>query len=319
MNNLPRSVLVMGGTGFVGRHVCEKLCRAGWHVTVPTRRANAAQHVRHLPGLTVIEADVHDPEDLCRLVSGHTAVVQLVAILHGDEATFDKVHVALPRNLVEACQATGVRRIVHVSALGVAADAPSMYQRSKAHGEAVLRESGLDVSVLRPSVIFGAEDRFLNMFAAMQRWLPLVPLAGSHAQFQPVWVEDVAEAVARCLGRPGTIGQTYECAGPDVLTLEELVRLAGEASGHPRAVFGIADDIGRAQAWLMEHLPGPTLMSRDNLDAMKTPNVASGDWPGLSALGIQAAAVSNVAPTYLHTSRDAAIRWRSISTPMTRD
>jgi len=317
MNNLPRSVLVMGGTGFVGRHVCEKLCRSGWHVTVPTRRAHTARHIQHLPGLSVVEADVHNPVALARLLAGHQAVVQLVAILHGNEHAFDQVHVQLPARLVAACQSSDVRRVVHVSALGVAPDAPSMYQRSKARGEAALKAGGLDLTLLRPSVIFGADDHFLNLFAAMQRWLPFVPLAGARAQFQPVWVEDVAEAVVRCLAQPATAGKTYECAGPEVLTLEDIVRLAGKSSGHPRPVIEIADDVGRAQAWLMEHLPGPPLMSRDNLDAMKTPNVASGEFPGLRALGIEPASLAAVAPGYLGNDRDAAEGWRrqSGSTP----
>lgn len=299
MNN----ILVLGGTGFVGRHVCEKIQREGWRSTVPTRRALNAAAVQHLPRLTVIEADVHDEASLRRLLPGHDAVVNLVAILHGNEASFERAHVTLPATLARACHATGVRRLVHVSALGVALDGPSMYQRSKARGEEVLRAAGLDLSILRPSVIFGAGDRFLNLFAQLQAVFPVVPLAGSTARFQPVWVEDVASAVIACLRDSGlpmsSVGQTFDCAGPEVLTLAELVRIAGEFGSRARPVLPLPRALGRLQARLMELMPGEPLMSRDNLAAMQVDNVANGQWPGLSSLGITPASVRAVAPTYL--------------------
>lgn len=294
-----RKVLILGGTGFVGRHVCEKLQRAGWQMTVPTRRAVNAAAVQHLPRLTVIKADVHDPQQLEQLLPGHDAVVNLVAILHGSEAAFERTHVELPRKIAAACRASGVRRLVHVSALGVSEDGPAMYQRSKARGEALLRAAGLDLTVLRPSVIFGAGDRFLNLFAQLQAVFPLMPLAGAQARFQPVWVEDVAEAVVRCLADPATIGQTFDCAGPDVLTLADLVRLAGRHGSRERPVIPLPMAIGRLQALMMELAPGEPLMSRDNLDAMRVDNVATGQHPGLAALGLQPASVRAVAPGYL--------------------
>ena len=158
------------------------------------------------------------------------------------------MHVALPRRLAAACQRQGVRRLVHVSALGVGPQGPSNYLRSKAAGEQVLREADLDLSILRPSVIFGAQDRFLNLFAALQDVAPVLPLAGADARFQPVWVNDVAAAVVACLARPDTIGQTYECAGPDVFTLADLVRLAGTLSGHPRPIVPLPAALARLQA-----------------------------------------------------------------------
>jgi len=291
--------LVLGGTGFVGRHVCEKLQRAGWSVTVPTRRTVNAASVQHLPRLTVIEADVHDPTALARLLPGHDAVVNLVAILHGSEAAFERTHVELPRKIAAACLASGVRRLVHVSALGVAEDGPSMYQRSKARGEALLRGAGLDLTVLRPSVIFGAGDRFLNLFAQLQAVFPVMPLAGASARFQPVWVEDVASAVVACLQDAATAGQTYDCAGPEVLTLADLVRLAGRHGSRARPVLPLPMALGRLQALMMELAPGEPLMSRDNLDAMRVDNVATGQHPGLAALGITPASVHAIAPGYL--------------------
>lgn len=291
--------LIFGGTGFVGRHVCEKLHRAGWTLTVPTRRATNAAAVQHLPRLTVVEADVHDPASLARLLPGHDAVINLVAILHGSEAAFERTHVKLPRKIAAACAASGVRRLVHISALGVAENSPSRYQRSKARGEALLRWADLDLTVLRPSVIFGSGDRFLNLFAQLQALFPVMPLAGAGARFQPVWVEDVAMAVLHCLDNPATVGQTYDCAGPEVLTLAELVRLAGRYGSRERPVLPLPMALGRLQALLMELAPGEPLMSRDNLDAMRVDNVSTGEHPGLAALGIQAASVQAVAPRYL--------------------
>lgn len=302
-----KNVLVLGGTGFVGRHVCEQLHRLGWRITVPTRRAANAALVQHLPRVLVREADVHDDAQLTALLRGHDAVVNLVAILHGSEAAFERAHVALPEKLVRACAAAGVARVVHVSALGVALDGPSRYQRSKARGEQVLlegaRQHGLALTLLRPSVIFGAGDRFLNLFARLQASLPVMPLAGASARFQPVWVNDVARAVAACLDDPqyarSSVGQTIECTGPQVFTLAELVRTAGRLGSRQRPVLPLPRALGRLQAGVMELLPGEPLMSRDNLDAMRTDNVASGQLPGLESLGIRPAALATVAPGYL--------------------
>jgi uncharacterized protein YbjT (DUF2867 family) len=298
-----KNVLILGGTGFIGRHVCEKLHRQGWAITLPTRRAIHAAPVQHLPRLTVVEADVHDAASLTRLLPGHDAVINLIAILHGDEAAFERAHVALPATLARACAASGVRRLVHVSALGVSLDGPSRYQRSKARGEALLRAAGLDLTVLRPSVVFGAGDRFLNLFARLQAVFPIVPLAGAAARFQPVWVEDVASAVVACLRdrdlAASSVGQTYECAGPEVMTLADLVRIAGRCGSHQRPVLPLPNALGRLQARVMELVPGEPLMSRDNLDAMSVDNVATGQCPGLSALGIRPSSVRAIAPTYL--------------------
>ena len=296
-------ILVLGGSGFVGRHVCEQLVRAGHEVTVPTRRARHAAAVQTLPGLTVLETRSLDEVTLTRLVSGHDAVVNLIAVLHGNAQRFEQVHVQLPARLAAAMHSAGVRRLVHVSALGADLQGPSMYQRSKARGEAVLQAAGIELTVLRPSVIFGAEDKFLNLFASLQHALPVMPLAGSKTAFQPVWVVDVAAAIVRCLHERRTIGQTYELCGAEVLTLGELVRRAGQWAGvhggAGRPIIPLPRWVGWLQALAMEMAPGEPLMSRDNLASMRVDNVASGQWPGLQELGVAPAALSGVAPTYL--------------------
>jgi uncharacterized protein YbjT (DUF2867 family) len=300
---MPNNILVLGGSGFVGRSLCEKLVEqsggAGGRIVVPSRRPHRAAAIRFLPTVEVVRSDVHVDRDLARLMRGVDTVVNLVAILHGSPEAFKQVHVDLPQRLSKACQQAGVKRLVHVSALGVQPDAPSNYLRSKTAGEAVLQASGLDVTILRPSVIFGEHDHFINLFAQLQAVFPVMPLAGSHAKFQPVWVEDVASAINACLLDPSTIGQTIECAGPQVFTLGELVRLAGLWAGHARPVLPLPMFMGQLQALAMELLPGEPLMSRDNLASMKTPNVASGKLPDLARLGLQATAIEQVMPEVL--------------------
>ena len=316
-----KNILVLGGTGFVGRALCERLVQrnggSGGRILVPTRRQAHGQRLQSLPTLEVLQADVHDPATLARLLAQADAVVNLVAILHGSAAQFEAVHVELPRRLLQACLSAAERRapmrLLQVSALGVGADAPSHYLRSKTAGEALVKAAaGVASTVFRPSVIFGAEDQFLNLFATLQRLAPLLPLAGSSARFQPVWVEDVASAIVAALDRPDSIGKTYELTGPQVYALSDLVRLAGRWSGHERAQIALPEALGRLQALAMEWLPGTPLMSRDNIDSMKTPNVASGQWPGLKDLGVQASALEAVAPQYLgpHFARARLDGWR---------
>lgn len=298
------SVLVLGGSGFVGRALCEQLTRqlgAGVRITVPTRRLRHAQAVQPLPGVTVLQADVFN--DLPRLLPGHDAVINLIAILQGSEAAFERAHVELPRRIAAAMQATDVQRLVHVSALGVSAQAPSRYLRSKAAGEAVLeaaaRTQGLALTLVRPSLVFGAGDRSINLFADLQRLFPLMPLGGADARLQPVWVQDLAAALVQVLLRREAIGQVYDVAGPRVLTLAELVRLAGRCVGHPRPVLPLPAPLATLQALAMECLPGEPLLSRDNLASLTVPNVASGQHPGLAELGITPATLEAVLPTYL--------------------
>ena len=261
------NLLVLGATGFVGRSVCEKLVErsggAGGRIRVATRRLPRARHLQLLPTVELAEADVHDDAQLARLLRDTDVVINLVAILHGSAAEFERVHVRLPERLAAACRKAGVRRVVHVSSLGASVDAPSHYLRSKARGEAALRTSGLDLTVLRPSVIFGERDRFINLFASLQSIFPVMPLGGAHARFQPVWVDDVAAAIVRCLDDPSTVGLAIECCGPRVYSLRELVEAAGRWSGSPRPVVALPLALAKLQALVLELIPGKTLMSRD--------------------------------------------------------
>jgi NADH dehydrogenase len=251
--------------------------------------ALALLQIQMLPGVSVVQADVFDHSRLSALIREHDAVVNLIAILHGSAKAFDRIHVQWVRQLAQACVDAGVRRLIHVSALGASEQAPSLYQRSKARGEAVLQsfiEQGqLAVTILRPSVIFGDDDAFINLFAKLQTYFPVMPLAGAATRFQPVWVGDVAKAIGLCLQQKSTRSQIYEACGPEVLTLKELVRIAGRFKGCERKVMALPYALGYLQALLLECLPGKTLMSRDNLASMQVDNV-SAQAQGLMALGV---------------------------------
>ena len=274
------NILVIGGAGFVGRHIVTRLIDRGLSVTVPVRRRARASHLIMLPTIDVVEADLHDDATLDRMLAGRDAVINLVGILQGSRGTpygpeFASAHVELPRRIVRQCEARGVRRVLHMSSLGADSSGPSMYQRSKGDGEAAVRASRLDWTIFQPSVIFGPEDRFLNTFAALAAIAPVLPVANAGARFQPVYVGDVADAFVNALDKPRTYRKAYELAGPRIYTLRELVQFATRAAGRRRPVIGLPAGLARAQAAMMELAPGEPMMSRDNLDSMKRDNIAS--------------------------------------------
>jgi len=291
-----RSVLVLGGSGFLGQHVVRHLVARACSVRVPTRDRERAKTLILLPTVDVVRADIHDDATLQRLVQSSDAVINLVGILHGD---FARAHVELPRRLVAACKHAGVGRLMHVSALKAAADAPSAYLRSKAQGEQLVRDAQderLQTTVLQPSVIFGREDRFLNLFAHLARILPVIALASPRARFQPVHVGDVARATVAALDDPRTFGQTYQLCGPRVYTLRELVEYVVRTLGLRRPVIGLNRSLSMLQAGLLEHLPGK-LMTRDNVLSMQVDNVCDCDFPAV--FGFSPTPMEAVVPMYI--------------------
>ncbi|SAL47958.1 NAD-dependent epimerase/dehydratase [Caballeronia turbans] len=295
-------VALIGGSGFIGSHLVNALVDLGKTVRIATRRRVHAAHLTLLP-VDVIETDVHDPVQLAAFIDQSDAVINLVGILQGHRddpygPEFAKAHVELPRKIAAACEAKGVRRLLHMSALGADSQGPSMYLRSKGDGEKIIRESGLDWTIFRSSVVFGPEDNLLNQFAFLERMFPVIPLACADAQFQPVFVGDVAKAMVNVLDLDAANGHVYELAGPAVYTLAELVRFAGATIGKHSRIIKLPESLGRLQAMTMELAPGQPIISRDNLDSMKTPNIASG--PLAPELGIdEPASIETIAPLYL--------------------
>lgn len=278
----PRNVLLIGGTGFLGSHVAQQLSRRGCDLTVPTRRRERAKHLLPLPTTDVVEADVHDAAVLAGLVEGKDLVVNLVGILHSRGGSpygpdFARAHVELPRAIVAACLKAAVPRLLHVSALKADPGAPSQYLRSKADGEAAIREAGNSIAttIFRPSVVFGPEDRFLNTFARLASLFPVLPLACPNARFQPVYVEDVAACIIDSLAHPESAGQAYELCGPTVYTLRQLVERVGDITGNRRPIIGLSRGLSMVQAAMMELAPGE-LMSRDNVASMQVDSVCEG-------------------------------------------
>ena len=302
-----RGVLVVGGSGFVGRHLVAALAGRGMRVVVPTRRRERAKHLLTLPTVEVVEADVHQPGALLRLAEDCDAVVNLAGVLHSrrgrrDERgpndygpDFARVHVELAQAVVRACRSAGVKRLLHMSALGAAPDAPSEYLRSKGIGErAALAAEDLAVTVFRPSVIFGPEDAFLNLFAALTRFLPVVALACPEARFQPVYVGDVAAAFVAALEDRASFGKRCELGGPRQYSLRELVEAVCAITQRRRTIIGLGPRLSMLQARMLELLPVP-LMTRDNLRSMQVPNVCAGAFP----FGIEPAALETLAPSWL--------------------
>ncbi|MES2297024.1 MAG: complex I NDUFA9 subunit family protein [Pseudomonadota bacterium] len=304
------TIVVIGGSGFIGSHLVARLAELGARVIVPTRRYERAKHLIFLPRVEVVEAPVLDAATLRRLLAGANFAINLSGILHAREGqgaaayspAFAAVHVELPRRIAAACAAVGVKRFLHMSALGAAAEGPSMYQRSKADGEAAARtEPSVATTIFRCSVAFGADDSFLNLFARAQKWLPVVPVPRAAATFQPVYVGDVAQAFINAMQDPATRHQVYSMGGPNIYTLAELVKLAGRYAGYERPVFEAPLGFAYFMARLFELLPREPLMNRDNLDTMKVDNVVDPILQAITAaeLGIKLTPLEAIAPHYL--------------------
>ena len=329
-------ICILGGSGFVGTHLVSQLAARGLQVRVLSRRREMAKELILLPTVEVIEADVHDQQELIQHFRGMDAVINLVGILHESKigradlpserrGDFHKVHIELPRKIIHACGEAGVHRLLHMSALGANPNSRSAYQRSKGIAEALVREAGmkhsehenwylngpkfihgygLNVTLFRPSVIFGRGDAFLTLFARLLKLFPVLPLAAADARFAPVHVEDVARAFVDSLDNTATFGQTYDLCGPKAYSLKELVGYVGEVIGKQRTIFPLGNFLSYLQAWALEFKPGKKLMTRDNFYAMSVDNVCSEGWP--SVFDFQPAVLEAIAPEYLRADSPRA-------------
>lgn len=320
MNHKPTAVL-FGGTGFIGRHLANRLTARGWRLIIPSRRWQNARELLLLPTAEVVELKDRTVPALTALVRGADLVVNLVGILHSRPGApfgpdFAQAHVEWPKRLATACRDAGVSRFIHISANGASPTAPSEYLRSKAAGEAAIRtvldaagcENPTQWTILRPSVVFGPGDSFLNLFARLARWAPVLPIGKADAKLQPVYVGDVASVILTALETPESIGQSYPLGGPRVYTLKALVDYAARLSGHPRPVIALPDRLAFLQARLMALLSNPPL-TPDNLRSLEVPNVVDGS---PLPFGLTPTALEAIAPEYLahDTYRAHYAEWR---------
>lgn len=301
----PLTILILGGTGFVGSRLVPRLHADGHCITILSRNRERHRDLGVLPRVRIENADIHDRAVLARWLRGTDAAINLVGILNergNDGRGFQQVHVTLTEGLLEACRTAGVRRLLQMSALR-AGEGDSHYLRTRGEAERRVRESAIDATIFRPSVIFGPGDGLFFRFVDLLRLTPVLPLARPQARLTPVYIGDVAEAFARALADRATIGRTYELFGPRSLSLIELVRWTARLAGCRRWIVPLPDALGRWQARLGEWLPGKPI-SRDNFRTLLLDSVGSAD--GLAALGIRAMPMEAVMPGLLGgTSRRA--------------
>jgi NADH dehydrogenase len=298
---------VFGGSGFLGRYVVRELRRAGARVRVAVRRPEAAGFLLPMGpvgGVTPVAANVRDDASVRAAVAGSEVVVNLVGVLYErGRQSFDEVHVRGAERVARAAAAAGAERLFHVSAIGADTRSPSAYARSKARGEVRVREAFPAATILRPSIVFGPEDEFFNRFAMLARLAPALPLiGGGHTRFQPVFVQDVAAAIAACLDRPETAGKLYELGGPKVYEFRELLAFVLEQTGRRRLLAPMPFAVAELQAFFLECLPVPPL-TRDQVQMLRRDNVVAPDALGFADLGIAPNGLEAIVPEYLQRYR----------------
>ncbi len=302
-----RRSAVLGGSGFIGRYVVQRLAARGDVIAVGCRRAEGARFLMpqgNVGQIAALNLEIGDEEVLPAFLAGNEALVNCVGILReSGPQRFDRVHHTGPARLARLAREAGIERFVHISAIGADSRSPSAYARTKAAGEAAVRDAFPTVTILRPSVVFGPEDQFFNRFAAMAMISPVLPLiGGGETRFQPVYVGDVADAVVKCLDDPATAGRTYELGGPKIYSFRELIELLLAEIRRKRLLLDLPFGLAAFQARLMSLLPNPPL-TPDQVELLKRDNVVSSGAMSMAALGITPTAVEGVLPTYLDRFR----------------
>ena len=305
----PGVVTLFGGSGFIGSQAVRALARRGWRIRVAVRNPVLAIEIQPLgdPGqIQFMRCDITNPADVAQAVRGADAVVNLVGVLHdaGGKRGFDAVHTEAAKTIAEAAKAAGVERLVQISAIGADAASSSAYGRTKAQAEAAVRAIYPDAVILRPSLVFGAGDGFLNRFAAMATMAPALPLiGGGETRFQPVYVGDVAEAIARGVTRADAAGRTYELGGPSLYTFREVLELVRRETGRDRMLVSVPFIVAKPLGSLLQlsRFVGLTPpLTHDQVLMLEKDNVVAADALGLSDLGIDhPAGMAAIAPSYL--------------------
>lgn len=304
-------VTVFGGSGFVGGQVVRALAKAGYRVRVAVRQPNLAYRMRMLGDvgqIEVVQANVRVPASIARALDGAEACVNLVGVLwESGRQKFQSIHAMGARNVAEAAAKAGVTRLIHVSAIGADINAKAKYARSKGEGEAAVRTAFPGATIVRPSIVFGPEDDFFNRFAQMAALAPIMPLVGGETKFQPVFVGDVGAVIAKAVANPASVGVTYELGGPTVYTMREILELILTETGRNRPLLpvpwplaGLIGSLGDLQASVLPLAPP---LTTDQVEMLKSDNVADHGLPGLAEAGVAATAVEAVVPTYLYRYR----------------
>jgi len=295
-------ITVFGGTGFLGRHAVRALAKAGHRLRVAVRYPNEGYFLPpmgHVGQIALVRCNVREPADVAAATAGAEAVVNLTGILHQSGAqSFEAIHCEAAEAIAGAAKAAGARTLVHVSAIGADKDSASRYAATKAEGEARVRAVFPEAAIVRPSLVFGPEDDFFNRFAALARILPALPLiGGGHTRFQPVFVGDVAAAIARLAEEPALGGAVYELGGPNVYSFKEMMQIVLRETGRKRMLVPVPFALATLKAMFMQFLPKP-LLTPDQVTLLKSDNVVTGP-DGLAALGIVPTSVEAEVPAYL--------------------
>ncbi len=295
--------VVFGGSGFIGRHIVPRLARRGWGVRVAVRYPSRALFLKPagVVGQVVpVFTDLRDDASVAAVLDGADLAINLVGILaEGGRQRFSALHAEGAERITRLAKAAGIERLVHVSAIGASAESASVYAKTKAAGEAAVRTAFPEATILRPSVVFGPEDKFFNLFAGLTRVSPVLPLiGGGGTRFQPVYVGDVADAAMACLDNPATRGKTYELGGPKVYTFKEIMELVLRETRRQRWLVSVPWGLAALKARFLELLPSP-MLTRDQLALMKSDNVVAAGMPGLTELGITPTAAETILPTYM--------------------
>ena len=297
-----KQITAFGGSGFLGRHAVRALAKAGWRIKVATRHPNRAFFLRpmgQVGQIGFVKCDIADPDQVAAALQGSRAALNLPGILFQRGQSFEEVHVAGAGHVAEAAARLGLKHLVHVSAIGADSESESRYAQSKAEGEKRVRAAFPAAVILRPSIVFGPEDRFFNMFANLARFSPALPLiGGGHMRFQPVFVGDVAAAIMASLDQPAAQGHTFELGGPATYSFKQLLEIVLKETGRKRLLVPLPFALATLKAFFLQFAPNP-LLTPDQVKLLRHDNVVSPTAAGLAELGIQPTTVEAEVPTYL--------------------